>query len=111
MKLPPYGKPLHLLITSGYRPAGSINLFIGNHAWEYGCGFAVSYPTRTLILPAWIGADSYSWPVFGCDILIHDTGYADTDYVSELVTALYQNDADIVRFINSARQLIVYHKE
>ena len=110
-KLPPYGKPLADLIASGNRPSNSINLFIGTKAWDKGKAFSISYPTRTLILPAWLSAITYYWPVKACDILIHDTSYSDPEYVDELVYALYQHDADIVRFINDEKKLITYHKE
>lgn len=110
-KIPPYGKPLDELIRSGLRPTNSINLFIGTHAWEKGKSFSLSYPTRTLALPAWQSPHNYSWPVQGCDILIHDTSYANEDYVRELAYALYQHEADIVRFINSEKSIITYHKD
>ena len=110
-KIPPYGKPLDNLIKSGYRPQNSINIFIGTRAWEKGRGFSISHPTTTLVLPAWEAAAYYFWPVKGCDILIHDTSYADDDYVNELVCALYQHEADIARFINDEKKLIIFHKE
>jgi hypothetical protein len=110
-KLPPYGKPLGELIKSGSKPTNSVNLFIGPNAWKKGESFSISYPLRTLILPAWHSPFIYYWPVKECDILIFDTGYSEKDYVDEVVDALYQDEADIIRFIDSEKNLIVYHKD
>lgn len=111
MQLPPYGKPLYELLKSGKLPNNSVNLFIGTKAWDKGRAFSTMYPTRTLILPAWLPAKDYYWPVKGCDILIFDTNFALEDYVDELAKLLYQHGATIVRFVNHESQLIVYHKE
>lgn len=110
-RIPPFGKPLAQLIEDGFRPNNSINLFIGMNAWQKGQNFSKSYPTRTLILPPWHSSLSYYWPVKDCDILIFDTGYAENKYVNELAAALYQHEAEIVRFIDPYDNFIVYHKE
>ncbi len=110
-KTPPYGKTLDNLIKSGFRPNNTINLFIGPKSWEKGQSFSVMFPTRTLILPAWLPASDYYWPVTGCDILMFDTGFSNEEYVEELASVLYQHEADIVRFIDSNNELTVYHKE
>ena len=111
MKLPPYGKGLYDLIQQNLKPSNSVNLFIGTKAWDKGRAFSVSYPNRTLILPAWHDPYLYYWPVKDCDILIVDTGYANDDYIESLVISLYQHQAAIVRFIDPDMNLIVYHKE
>jgi hypothetical protein len=110
-KIPPYGKPLYDLIKSGFKPNNDIKLFIGNKAWEKGKNFSISYPHNTLILPPWFSPQSYYWPVKQCDVLIFDTAFAKEEYIEELATSLYEQDANKVRFVNSDYELIVFHKE
>jgi hypothetical protein len=111
MKLPPYGKPLYELISKGFKPNNSVNLFIGHNAWKKGEAFSISYPSRTLILPPWLSSVDYFWPVKSCDMLVHDTSYSEQEYINRLVFSLYEHDADIVRVIDSKKNLIIYHKE
>ena len=99
-KIPPYGKPLAELIKSGKTPNNSINLFIGNLAWQKGKNFSVSCPERTLIIPPWDAPYLYWWPVNSCDVIIFDTGYAEQDYINDLVECLYTDGADIARYIS-----------
>lgn len=110
-KLPPYGKPLYELQQKGSRPANSINIWIGRKAWHKGQAFSQSMLFRTLVLPPWLSPISYLWPVKQCDVLIHDTGYADEPYVEELVYCLYMDEADKVRLLSPNYNLTVYHKE
>ena len=110
-KFLPYSKPLSDLIKSGSAPSNDVNLFIGNHAWKKGASFSVMYPQRTLIIPPWNNPSNYYWPVFQCNILIFDTGYAEDDYLEDLIICLYENDASKVRMISPDFTLTVYHKE
>lgn len=111
LKLPPFGKALEDLQSQGKAPTDTINVWIGNKAWEKGTGFAKSMPTRTLVLPPWEDPESYYWPINGCDMLIHDTGFAELDYLKDLAYCLYRDGADIVRCLTPDFQLIVFHKE
>lgn len=111
MKLPPYAKPLYELITSGFHPNNDINVFIGNKAWNKGKAFSVSFPERTCLVPPWDSPCSYYWPVNNCDILVVDTGYANSDYLYELAECLYEHCAKIVRVISPDFKLSIYHKE
>lgn len=110
-KLPPFGRPLYELQSEGCHPNNSINLFIGTYAWQKGHAFSKMYPLRTLILPPWLSPDGYLWSVSECDILIMDTGYADLQYLNELVTELYSANASIVRSIDFINSLVVHDKE
>ena len=110
-KLPPYGKRLYDLQCQNQHPSNSINLFIGNHAWQKGEAFSRMYPARTLILPPWFSPNEYHWPVNQCDILIFDTGYAEEEYLDELAICLYQSGANIIRYIAPDFSLTIYHKE
>ena len=110
-KLPPYGKSLQDLQQKGLRPTNSIKVFMGNNAWKKGDGSAINYPERTLVLPPWICASSYTWPVKDCDILIFDSGYAEMGYIENLVQCLYLDGADIVRYVSPELKLTVYYKE
>ncbi len=110
-KYPPYSKPLHELIKKGLSPRNDVYLFIGNKAWERAKGWSKMYPERTLMLQPWLSAFDFIWPVQECDILIIDTGYAESDYVDELAESLFLHDASKIRFINTDDKLIVYHKE
>ena len=111
MKLPPYAKPLHELISNNEVPNNDVNIFIGTKSWNKGRPFAATYPTRTCVLPAWHSAFSYYWPVNNCDILVCDTGYADPDYLLELAQCLYEHGANIVRVISPEYKLYIYHKD
>lgn len=111
MKLPPYARPLHDLISSGVRPSNDVYVLIGQHAWQKGKNLSVSYPNRIITLPPWNSPFSYYWPVNDCDILVCDTGYANSDYLLELAQCLYEHDATIVRVISPEYKLSIYHKE
>jgi len=110
-KLPAYSKPLFDLIQSGQRPNNSINVFIGQLAWQKGRVFSVSYPTRTIVLPPWDDPLPFYWPVPTCDVLVHDTGYAETNYLEDLVFSLLRDGASIVRTVSPEFLLTVFHKE
>jgi hypothetical protein len=110
-KVPPYGKPLFSLQQKNLKPNNSVYIWLGNDAWQKGRNFSISMPTRTLIIPPWECPSFYHWPVKQCDILIFDTGYAELEYVEDLVICLYKAKADIVRFISPSNELTVYHKE
>ena len=110
-KIPPYALPLLRLQQDGVPPRNSINIFIGDKSWQKGKSFSVTYPTRTITLPPWKSPANYQWPVMDCDILIHDTGYASTDYLDDLVYCLYKSGALIVRSIAPDFSLTVYEKD
>jgi hypothetical protein len=110
-KLPPYAAPLQKLQLENNPPANSVNIFIGMQAWKKAKAFSVSHPTRCIALPAWESPINYIWPIKGCDILIVDTGYAEKEYLEDLVYCLYQSGATIVRGVTPDFSLIVYHKE
>jgi len=109
--LPPYGKPLAQLLSQGLRPRNDVYVFIGEGAWKKGENFHLSYPERTLVLPAWLPAYNYHWPVKDCEMTIVDTGYANEDYITELICELYSHKAREVWLITTEYQLIKYHKE
>ena len=110
-KIPPFGKKLADLQAEGLRPFGSIFLIIGITAWQHGKAKAISYPLRTLILPAYECPFSYFWPVKECDVLILDYGYPELDYIDELAYALYEYKAEIVRYLSPDEKLTVFYKE
>ncbi len=109
-KFLPYSKPLSELQQRGQIPNNDVYLFIGNHAWRKAKGFAVSYPERTLALPAWFCPGEYHWPVNQCDILIIDTGFAEDDYLNDIAYHLYINGANVVRCITPDDKLLVFRK-
>ena len=109
--IPPYSKPLHDLQLTGHAPKNSVYIWIGNNAWIKGKSFSASQPTRNIVLPPWDAPEKYKWPVFECDILIQDTGYAELDYVTDLVFCLYQDGASIVRYVAPDFTLTVFHKD
>lgn len=110
-KLPPFGAKLAQLLSQGLKPSNDVYLFIGNKAWAKGNNSTLMRPTRTLILPPWLSASTYEWPVRQCDILIIDTGFAEPPYIEHLTYCLYKDGADIVRFVSPDFELTVYHKE
>lgn len=107
----PYSKPLSDLLERGLTPSNDVNVFIGTDALRKGKSFSISYPERTLALPAWKDPRHYYWPVNECSILIFDTGYADEDYLDDLVFHLFKNEATVVRGITPDFKLNIYHKE
>lgn len=107
-KTAPYGKPLQDLINKGMKPNNSVNLFVGRKAWVKGKAFSISYPDRTLILPAFECPSVYSWPVNDCDILIIDTGYCEMDYLNDLAFYLYEHGAKIVRCVLPDYEIISF---
>ncbi len=110
-KLPPFGKPLMDLQLQNLRPNNTVYVYIGTNAWAKGKARSVSYPTQTLVLPAYLSAYSYYWPVQQCDVLICDTAYCDASYVEELALCLYDHDAHVVRALSSDFTLTVYQKD
>ncbi len=110
-KVPPYGKPLFAIQQKHLKPLGTVYVWLGNEAWQKGKNFSISMPERTLIIPPWYCPTNYHWPVKQCDLLILDTGFAELEYVDDLVYCLYSAGAEVVRFINPNNQLTVYHKE
>lgn len=111
MKLPPYAKPLNELINKGFRPNNDVHLFIGQHAWEKGRIFSNRFPERTLIIPPWLPATNFIFPVKQCDILIVDTGFANADYIHELVYCLYRDAANNVRLITPDYSIVLFKKD
>lgn len=111
-KLPPYGKPLYELQQQGFKPSNSINVCMGGRAWEQASRTSISAPNRTLALPPWASPLSFIWPVARCDVLIHDSGFADDRYIEDLVCCLYDANAEIVRYLSPMDlKLTVFHKE
>lgn len=111
-RLPPLGKNLYSLIQSGQRPVNDVYLFIGTHSWEKAKGFYKNNPDRTLMLPAWLCADDYYWPVSNCSVLVFDTGgYPEDDYIKELALCLFRHGANIVRLVSFDSSLTVFTKE
>lgn len=109
-KIPPYGKALYNLQKSGNPPTNSINIWIGLNAWKKGQAFVASYPSRTLVLPPWENPLEFYWPVNFCDVLIHDMGGAEEEYIEDLVFELYKCGADIVRYLAPNLTLSIYTK-
>lgn len=107
----PYSKPLRDLIASGYAPSNDVNIFLGQYAWRNGKSFAIFHPDRTIILPPWENPNDFYWPVRECDVLVFDTGYAESDYLHDLAFCLYESEACAVRMICPDFKLTVYHKE
>jgi hypothetical protein len=110
MKLPPYARPLHDLISSGVRPSNDVYVFTGEHAWEKGKNISISYPDRTIVLPPWLSPFTYYWPVKDCDMLIVDR-FSESFYIDEVAICLYEFGARIVHFIDFDDTFITYHKE
>lgn len=110
-KLPPYGKELFLLQQKGERPANSVNLWIGVNAWKKGQAFIISMPNRTLVLPAWESPDAYFWPVEDCSVLIHETSFAEPDYIQDLVFCLSQAGASQIVLCSYDFIITSFHKE
>lgn len=110
MKLPPYAKNLLEQISKGVVPSKFIYLWIGNKAWDLANRMSLLLPDRTLLLPPWLPAYDYHWPVSLCKILIVDTGYAEQDYIQEIVYSLYKNGAVEVRFLCPNFDLTIYKK-
>lgn len=108
-KLPPYGKFLFEKICKEGRPKNDIYLFVGTQAFKKAKEFQISRP-GTLALPAYECPSQYFWPVNGCDILIFDTGYCETDYLNDLAYYLYQHHANIVRCVLPDFTIITFDK-
>lgn len=110
-KIPPYGKALFNLQQQGLKPQKTIFLWIGNNAWAKARDTADLRYDRTLLLPAWVCPTGFIWPVKGARVLIVDTGYAEPEYLNDLVFCLYQNGAEIIFCNTPDANLIVFHKE
>lgn len=110
-KIPPFGWPLFNLIKKGLRPKNDVLLFIGNYAFKKGRSFSINSPMRTLVLPPWLPSEHYYWPVKQCDVLIFDTGYAEINYVENIVCCLFKDEANVVRFISPNQNLTIYKKD
>jgi len=111
IKIPPFGWPLYKIQKAGRRPANSVCLFIGHKAWKDAKSFAEVYPKRTLMIPPYLSANEFFWPVKGCDILIFDSGWGGVDYVDEIVERLYKDGARIVRSVCYENKLTVHQKD
>lgn len=107
MKLPPFGK---YLANLDYPPKNDVYIFIGCNAWKDATDFQISRP-GTMCLPPYHDPSQYKWPVSNCDILVFDTGYCDDNYVEDLALCLLINGANIVRYVDTEQQLIIYKKE
>jgi len=111
-KFPPYSLPLVELIKNGSRPSNSVYLYIGKNAWKEGADSSLVRPTRTLVLPPLHIPSNYNWPVNQCDILIINTGNCDREYIEHLSFVLFENNADVVRCINTdGSYFATYQKE
>lgn len=110
-KFPPYSKNLSALIHAGYRPKGSISLFIGNYAWQKGATHFVSHPTQTLVLPAWLCPYNFSWPVKQCEVMVIDTGFAEIDYIEDIAIALFTDEASSVLYFSPNNDITFYKKD
>jgi hypothetical protein len=110
-KLPPFSKPLYELIKSGRLPENSVNVWIGNKAWDMGKSFSISYPKWTITLPPWNDPYYYIWPVRGCDVIIWDTGYAEDDYVEDLAYCLLREGANKALYSSPEYKLTIYNRE
>jgi hypothetical protein len=98
LKIPPYGKALYALQKSKVIKHHIVIVWIGLNAWKKAEKFFLKHPSGTLALPAWESPDKYFWPVKNCDVLIEDTGYAEDDYVDDLIYELYKCGAVIVQY-------------
>ncbi len=110
LPIPPYAKNLYDLQKKGLVPKNSVRLWIGFNAWKKASAFVTSEPDRTMLLPPWEHATKYFWPVVGCDVLIHDSGPEDSDYIDDLILQLYKSGAEIVRYSGPDFKLRVYKK-
>jgi hypothetical protein len=65
------------------------------------------------MIPPWLPPSNYFWPVKDCDVLIYDTGYAEKDYIAEIVFCLHKAGAgaDIVRYVDPNFETTTFHKE
>lgn len=90
-KLPLYGyNILHQknLLPLGYS-SQFLFVFIGHQALKMSAKWQ---PFAMAIIP-WQSPQEFFWPVKGRKVAIFDTGYADDDYLKELVIELYKAQA------------------
>jgi len=99
-RLPPFAKRLFEIQQRGYRILDTVNVYIGIDSWAKARAMSVTFPLRTLSIPAWLAPELYHWPVNQCDVMICDTSYAEMDYITDLVACLYKDGADVVRYMN-----------
>jgi hypothetical protein len=112
IKLPPCGKLLYEIIKLGKRPKLDVCIYIGRDAWQYANRNRKNFPESTLVLPAWLPAGDYDWPVKNCDCQIWDTDYStDEDYIEELVFCLYHNQARRISCIRTLGEIIRYKRD
>ena len=109
--IPPFGKPLKLLIDNNQIPNNSVYVYVGNKAWEKGKLSSLSRPDRTLALPPNHSPLLYDWPVNGCDILIIETSQTDMEYVETLVKILFSHRATKVTLLSFDLFITIYKKE
>jgi hypothetical protein len=111
MKIPPFGKPLQVLLQSGQIPNNSVYLYIGNLAWDKGRSSSISRSTRTLILPFGHNPLEYDWPVNGCDILMIETSQIDTEFIESFADLLLIEGATKVTLISINLLSTIYKKD
>jgi len=111
MKLPPYSKPLHQLLTSGQKPTNSVYVFIGSESWDRGKVSSRTRPTRTIALPPDHSPFAYDWPVKGCEILIIETSELVTEYIESIAQALFDYDAERVVLLSLNLLSTTYKKD
>ncbi len=111
VKIPPYGWALHQLQRNGLRPSNDVYVFIGNKAWQKAKEFSSIYPKRIMMIPPWLSANDYNWPVKACAVLIFDTGYAEIDYVDEIAKRLFKEGASHVRSVDTDFKLTIHQKD
>ena len=99
-KLPPFSS----LITSETK---YIFVFIGHKAWQY----ARAWQKFAIALPPWLNPFDFTWPVNGRHIAVFDTGYAEEDYIEDLVRALFKNGAIEVLTLSPDYQPLVFKKD
>lgn len=111
VKIPPYGWNLYQLQKKGLRPHNDIYVFIGYGAWKKAKEFSSIYPRRIMMIPPWVSANDYTWPVKACSVLVFDTGYAEVDYLEEIAKRLFKEGASHVRSVDTDFKLTIHQKD
>ena len=70
LKLPPFGRALYERLKSDTTPIYNIYLFLGLNAWRDAREHALDYADTTLCLPPYVDPFAYTYPVYGCGILV-----------------------------------------
>lgn len=109
-KLPPFGKELSQIISSGKKPKTAVYVYVGFNAWTRA---KKSYNDGDLVLciPPYECPTLYHYPVSNCNIVILSTPEIEDEYLEDLILCLYNFKANMVAVITGNNELLLFKRD